>query len=195
MSDSELIYLARQGCNYAYDNMYKTYLTYVEKVCKGYYFNYDYIFDSSAEVFDLCRWVLDDAIKTYFDNKNASFKTYLTNRIRYVVLGHVRNEYKERNLANSGNVNLSALEDTMPLDRLNIVQESSLTNTEKVMCNAMMEDIKNSFNSQDNKLFKLYLAGHTYPEIEKITKVSKRTIKYRIDLIIAKLKADYGLTK
>lgn len=192
--DNELIYLARQGCIYAYNYLYNNYIDYIRNVCKSHFYNYEYIFVSSQEVFSLSLWVLDDAIKNYFDDKNASFKTYLTNRVKYVILNHVRDEYRQNNYENYGNVNISALEDKMPIDRFNIVQERTLSDADLALCKVAIQKVKTSYTKQEFEMFKMYLIGYTHPEIAQILNVSKRSVAYKLETIIKSLQAAYGLT-
>ena len=131
---------------------------------------------------------LVESVKTFKEEKEASFKTYTTiiieRQLLDLIKNHSRIKYKSLNNAVSLD-NFSTEENT---SYYNIVEVDNLTPEVKLIDKEDTEEIKNFLTEFELKVYELKLEGKTNREISIILEKNLRSIENTIQRIKIKIK-------
>lgn len=131
---------------------------------------------------------LVESVKTFKEEKEASFKTYTTiiieRQLLDLIKNHSRIKYKSLNNAVSLD-NFSTEEST---SYYNIVEVDNLTPEVKLIDKEDTEEIKNFLTEFELKVYELKLEGKTNREISIILEKNLRSIENTIQRIKIKIK-------
>lgn len=81
INDYELVYMIRQGDDYAYRELYNRYLPMIWRIVYDYQNCYSAYFPDASESFNECLAAFDEIVHAYRYDKKALFGTYLYRRI------------------------------------------------------------------------------------------------------------------
>ena len=160
-NDYELVYLAQDGNEDAVNLIYQKYTPIIIKKSKDAILKATHHGIEISDIMQEAYIGLDEAIKNYVHNNDASFKTFALLCIDRQILNYLRKVRIERN--NSLN-NAVTIDDTLVnviSDKTNI--EKSLILTEQLKL--LAKDVKPFLTDTEGKVFDLILKNYSFEDI------------------------------
>lgn len=160
-NDYELVYLAQDGNEDAVNLIYQKYTPIIIKKSKDAILKATHHGIEISDIMQEAYIGLDEAIKNYVHNNDASFKTFALLCIDRQILNYLRKVRIERN--NSLN-NAVTIDDTLVnviSDKTNIEKSLILTEQLKLLAN----DVKPFLTDTEGKVFDLILKNYSFEDI------------------------------
>lgn len=177
MNEKELIKKAKQGDNFALDNLMKDYKNLVNKISRNYFIiGADY-----EDVIQEGMIGLFNAYLTFDESKNASFKTYATLLINRQIITAIKKAYKYKNLNFIEDLNAESFEQELKV----FDPEEFIINKENH--NNLLKEIAEKLSDKERKILLEFLKNKSYEEISTNLNLTKKSVDNALTRIRKKL--------
>jgi len=188
MDDNELLFLINENDEQAFETLIERYSSAIQNVVNKYK---NKALNIGLEIKDLKQEGLiglTTAIKSYSNEKEASFRTYanilIERFIQDIVKSHSR--YKYHSLNSAVSLDTFSIEEQQNL--YSVVERNDATPEVKLIDLENRKEIVNFLTAFELKVYELKLDGKTNQEISKILEKSTRSIENTIQRIKMKLR-------
>lgn len=191
--DNELLFLIEENNEDAYTELIERYNSKIHKIISKYKGKALQVGLDISDLYQEGLIGLINAIKTYNQNKEASFKTYASVLIERQILDLVKSNdrIKHKTLNSAISLDNFSLEEKQSL--YNFVEVDNNTPELKLINEEEKEELKKILTDFELKVYELKLDGKTNKEIANILDKKTRSIENTIQRI--KLKIKFELNK
>lgn len=186
--DNELLSLIEENNEDAYTELIERYNSKIHKIISRYKMKALLVGLDISDLYQEGLIGLINAIKTYNQNKDASFKTYASVLIERQILDLVKsnNRIKHRSLNSAISLDNFSLEEKQSL--YNFVEVDNNTPELKLINAEETEELKKVLTDFELKVYELKLDGKTNGEISTILDKNTRSIENTVQRIKLKIK-------
>lgn len=197
-NEEELLYLSRQGCQYAYVLFYKNYYDYVKRSVCSLSRKVGMPIDE-GEYVQAAMFALMKAIDNYREDKNASMKTYFFMVIRDTLKTKYRKQNLEYQRALKKAISLNQMYSLTGYEYTEVIADDKIRYRPdlKLAVHESIEQyqnqIKMNLSDLEEDIFCYRVKGISHEEAAKLLDVDIRAVynaSYRLQKKIRKLKLD-----
>lgn len=191
--DNELLSLIEENNEDAYTELIERYNSKIHKIISKYKMKALQVGLDISDLYQEGLIGLINAIKTYNENKEASFRTYASVLIERQILDLVKSNdrIKHKSLNSAISLDNFSLEEKQSL--YNFVEIDNNTPELKLINEEETEELKKHLTDFELKVYELKIDGKTNSEISNILEKNTRSIENTVQRI--KLKIKFELNK
>ena len=183
-NDYELVYLAQDGNEDAINLIYQKYTPIIIKKSKDAILKVSHHGLEISDIMQEAYIGLDEAIKNYVHDNDASFKTFATLCIDRQILNYLRKVRIERNNSLNNAITIDDTLENVIRDNTNI-ELSLIAGEQSKMLNKM---VKSLLTANEKKVFDLMMKGYSCEEIADILNKDVKAIYNTFQRIKNKIK-------
>ena len=192
LSDTELIELYRDDDQWAFDEIFARY----KKTVK---FHARFFYLTGGDIEDLIQegmLGLVDAVKSYRDDRGASFATFADRCIRSKIIKAVESDNKKSNAPLNNSVSLqdeSSSDEEGEKSKVDHDSDEGLGNPENIVLDGenmrlAIEKISEKLSKLEDHIFRLFLKGHSISEISEETGMEYKAVDNALSRIKTKVR-------
>ena len=190
-NDYELIYLAQENNEDARNILYQKYDFLINTKVKKIYQKYQYINTDNEDLKLELRFIFDNAINNYNQDKEAKFSSYLNLCFNTKIKDIIKNNFTYKNKINNNMISLDEDVNGIPLYELISDYKSKIDID--IDINSFIYMMNNNLSKYEKEIFKYLLDGKNPHEIAKSLNVDLKKIKNTIYRLKTKIKIElYG---
>lgn len=189
MSDNELLELIKENDEFALEELIERYKVSINSIILKYKKNINSLGLDIKDLYQEGLIALFDAIKTYDENKDASFKTYTNIVINRKMLDLIKSHNRVKYLSLNSAVSLdSIIDEDGERSLYDKLEMDTLTPINKLISDEDRMYLKNNLTEFELKVYELKYEGKTNTEIALILDKDVKSIRNTIDRIKNKFK-------
>ena len=190
-NEIELIDLAKQGDDFAFEQLFTTYKNLVASICRRYFL----IGGETDDLLQEGMIGLYKAVKTYDPSKSTTFSTYATTLVQRQVMNAIKQANSQKHavmqdyvaLNNQGGIEGKAGdgESYFVAKTTQATPESFIVNQEELK--QLLKQIASVLSPYEQTILEEYLNGYTYKQIAQHLNKSSKSIDNALNRIKTKL--------